>query len=33
MAGLFPAIHAAPQQKIFMISGGGLAWMPVTKGE
>jgi hypothetical protein len=31
MAGLVPAIHAAPLQKLFSIGGSGAAWMPGTR--
>jgi hypothetical protein len=31
MAGLVPAIHAAPLQGTFVVSAGGSAWMPGTR--
>jgi hypothetical protein len=31
MAGLVPAIHAAPLQKVFGVVGGGAAWIPGTR--
>jgi hypothetical protein len=31
MAGLVPAIHAAPSQNAFAIGRSGAAWMPGTR--